>query len=574
MEMLEIGSSDSAKNRNRKVVALKIMRKLAVSALVSLSVIGATPAVSDERAPPKLIVAISVDQFSADLFAQYRQHYTAGMKRLTQGAVFPSGYQGHAATETCPGHSTIMTGANPARTGIISNDWVEQGAARKDKVVYCAEDETVPGTDHNNYVESAGHLLVPTLGERIHKKEPGSRNVSVSGKDRAALMMGGNAIDQVYFWKKGQFATLRGRAMDPGVAQVNSALAPVFAAADEKGMEVPGFCRHLEQAIPVNDKTTVGAGHFQRPGSDNKAFRASPALDRWTVKVAEKLVDEMKLGQGNSTDVLNIGLSANDYIGHAFGTEGVEMCIQQASLDQTLGGLFDFLDSRGIDYVVMLTADHGGHDLPERIDIQGDPAAARIDPTLNAKDVGKAVAADLGLAADSMPLLARGPVGDYYVNTSLPADMKAKVKQDAIARLKAFPQVAAVFDASDLAKYPVPTGPVEEWSLEDRARASFYAPRSGDIVVLLKKAVTPIAHPGPGYVATHGSPYDYDRRVPILFWWKGMTGFEQPLSVRTVDIAPTLAALVGMKIPADQIDGRCLDLDAGPGSTCMLAKTN
>jgi predicted AlkP superfamily pyrophosphatase or phosphodiesterase len=275
-----------------------------------------------------------------------------------------------------------------------------------------------------------------------------------------------------------------------------------------------------------------------------------------------------------ATDVLNVGLSANDYVGHAFGTEGVEMCIQQAALDRNLADLFGFLDSRGIDYVVMLTADHGGHDLPERIDMQADPAASRIDPTLNAEDVGAGVAADLGLAADSVPLLARGPFGDYYVNSSLPSDVQALVKADAIARLKAFPQVAAVFDASDLVAYSLPTGPVEEWTLEDRARASFYASRSGDIIVLLKKAVTPIARPGPGYVATHGSPWDYDRRVPILFWRQGMTPFEQPLSVRTVDIAPTLAALVGMTIPTDQIDGRCLDLDAGPGSTCLAATGN
>jgi predicted AlkP superfamily pyrophosphatase or phosphodiesterase len=79
--------------------------------------------------------------------------------------------------------------------------------------------------------------------------------------------------------------------------------------------------------------------------------------------------------------------------------------------------------------------------------------------------------------------------------------------------------------------------------------------------------VTPIASPGVGYVATHGSFWDYDRRVPILFWRKGMTGFEQPLSVETVDIAPTLAALIHVPVPV-QIDGRCLDLDAGSGTTC------
>jgi predicted AlkP superfamily pyrophosphatase or phosphodiesterase len=102
--------------------------------------------------------------------------------------------------------------------------------------------------------------------------------------------------------------------------------------------------------------------------------------------------------------------------------------------------------------------------------------------------------------------------------------------------------------------------------LIERARASFYPERSGQMVVLLKPRVTTIVSPAGGYVETHGSPWDYDRRVPILFWRKGMTGFEQPLSVETVDIVPTLAATIGL--PVSGLDGRCLDLDPGAASTC------
>src|SRR5580658_9716404 len=104
---------------------------------------------------PRLIVAISVDQFSADLFAEYRPLYTAGLRRLSGGAVFPSGYQSHAATETCPGHSTILTGAHPARTGIIANEWIDQGIERSDKQVYCAEDPQVVGSSSAHYSVSA-----------------------------------------------------------------------------------------------------------------------------------------------------------------------------------------------------------------------------------------------------------------------------------------------------------------------------------------------------------------------------------------------------------------------------------
>ena len=141
----------------------------------------ASPPPTYPAAPPKLIVAISVDQFSGDLFAEYRSRFTGGFARLMQGAVFPAGFQSHAATETCPGHSTILTGSRPARTGIIANEWVDQRAPRADKTVYCAEDERVPGSTSDNYTVSDVHLKVPTMGERMKAADPRTRVVSVAG---------------------------------------------------------------------------------------------------------------------------------------------------------------------------------------------------------------------------------------------------------------------------------------------------------------------------------------------------------------------------------------------------------
>src|SRR6185369_12277372 len=117
------------------------MRKFIFAAAAALF---ASPSAAQTPAPPKLLVVISVDQFSADLFDEYRPQFTAGFARLASGTVFHNGYQSHAATETCPGHSTILTGDHPSRTGIIGNVWVDQSIARPDKPVYCAEDEDVP----------------------------------------------------------------------------------------------------------------------------------------------------------------------------------------------------------------------------------------------------------------------------------------------------------------------------------------------------------------------------------------------------------------------------------------------
>ncbi|MDP9065293.1 MAG: alkaline phosphatase family protein, partial [Pseudomonadota bacterium] len=145
---------------------------------------------------PHLVVAISVDQFSADLFAEYRSMFTGGLRRLQGGAVFPGGYQSHAATETCPGHSTILTGSHPARTGIIANEWYDPS----EKKVYCAEDPSIAGSAPASYTVSAQFLKVQTLGDRVKALFPQSRVVAVAGKDRAAVMMGGHVIDQAWFW--------------------------------------------------------------------------------------------------------------------------------------------------------------------------------------------------------------------------------------------------------------------------------------------------------------------------------------------------------------------------------------
>ena len=186
-----------------------------------LGLILAAPAAAQEAAPPRLIVVISVDQFSADLFAEYRGHYTGGLARLQTGAVFPSGYQSHAATETCPGHSTILSGARPARTGIVGNDWIDFKVSRDkdgDHSVYCAEDESAPGSTNRDYVVSDKHLKVPTLGEWMKLADPASRVVSVAGKDRAAVMMGGHKVDELWWWGGKGFVSYAGRAepaMDP-----------------------------------------------------------------------------------------------------------------------------------------------------------------------------------------------------------------------------------------------------------------------------------------------------------------------------------------------------------------------
>lgn len=516
--------------------------------------------------PPRLIVAISVDQLSADLFAEYRQHFTGGLARLSDGAVFPSGYQSHAATETCPGHSTLLTGARPNRTGIIANTWYEPDGPRGDKPIYCAEDPRDPASSSRNPVVSAYHLKVPTLGEMMKAANPASRNVAVSAKDRAVVMMGGHKIDAAYWWKGSAFTSFNGITPSAAVNSLNAAIAALLKTG-APALTPPAWCKSNEGAVAVA-KTTLGTGRFALEPDKPDALRISPRMDGATVDLAIGLTDEMRLGQGEAIDLLSVSLSATDYVGHATGTEGLEMCIQIAELDRHIGRLLAHLDARGIDYAVVLSSDHGGLDMPERLDEQALPRAARVDLSLVPQVLGKAISAKTGIVPAQGPLL-MSESGDFYINRTLTADQRAKVQQALLAALRAHPQVAAVFTAEELQKTPMPSTNPQDWTIKERVRASYLAARSGDVLVVLDRAITPIPEAMPGmYVATHGSAWDYDRRVPIVFWRKGMRGFEQPHPVETVDIAPTLAALIGLKIADGVFDGRCLDLDAGAGNSC------
>ena len=153
---------------------------------------------------------------------------------------------------------------------------------------------------------------------------------------------------------------------------------------------------------------------------------------------------------------------------------------------------------------------------------------------------------------------------DVWIDRSLkPAD-RARAEREAIAFYQSQPQVEAVFTARQIARVPLSTASPDKWSIGERIRASFDPKRSGDLYIVLKRNVSPMATPGPGYVATHGSVWDYDRRVPILFWRRGMSASNRADHVSTVNILPTLAAEIGLPIPGP-IDGRCLSIQ---GVTC------
>ena len=238
--------------------------------------------------------------------------------------VFPAGYQSHAATETCPGHSTILTGARPARTGIVANNWFDLGAARADKYIYCAEDERVPGSTSENYTVSPFHLRVPTLGDLMRRADPRSRVVAVAGKDRAAVMMGGHNPNQRWWWGGQGFVSHAGDRRAGGGARGERPMSPTKLARAREPMDLPELCESRSRAVAVPGRASpVGTGRFARAAGDRDALARLARISTPPFSVSpHALRDELRLGEGPATDLLAIGLSATDYVGHTFGTSG------------------------------------------------------------------------------------------------------------------------------------------------------------------------------------------------------------------------------------------------------------
>jgi predicted AlkP superfamily pyrophosphatase or phosphodiesterase len=555
----------------------KTVALVALTAAVLTAPITPALAAPVETPKPKLVVVISIDQFSASLFEQYRADFHGGLGRLArQGTVYPSGYQSHGMTETCPGHSTLLTGKYPNKTGIVANDFYDLATGQK---TYCLAD---PSVTLANDPSGGGRLVSPkllmatTYGDWLKAVSPGSRIYAVSGKDRGAINMAGHKADGV-FWLETRFGMTTW--VEPG-QDAKTRLAPVAAfnarlVADQRKKPFTWTYADKRCAALEGDYVTGGRAWraaLPRPVAADEAavtndLSVSPYTDRVTLEAAQFLREDFKLGDGEATDVLTISLSATDFIGHRYGTKGPEMCDHLLRLDDRLGAFLNSLDKVKGQVLVVLAADHGGSDFPERLAQQGYDAG-RVPPTQWLKDLNAALREQLRLTYD--PLVQAGGIESLYVvgaNGKTPAvGDHARITAAALAILAKRPEVFAAYDANALfTAAPPPKGtPPDEISVAERMRRSAYPGRVGDILVAFQPYQTP-GSAGPSYVASHGSPWNYDRRVPILFWWKGGPARERVLPIETVDIAPTLAAVTGVATPAD-VDGRCLPLGAGP--TC------
>ncbi len=522
--------------------------------------------------PPALVVTIVIDQFSANLFNQYRSRFTGGLRTLTdQGLVYANGYQAQGITKTCPGHATVLSGAFPTTVGIPSNEWIDPVTGEE---VYCLaapQNTLADGGPGENGRVGPDNIGVTILPDWLKAASPQSRVYAVSGKDRGAINLAGHTPDGAFWIKEGFGLTTY---VEPGQT-AEDRLAPVA--------EFNAAYRARYQADPVgrwtyqNDICRPLAGTSSLYGEPRQAdlppehytLENSPALDETTLLAAVDLLDRHQLGRNGVTDMLGVSLSGTDKIGHMYGTQGPEMCEQMLRLDAALAVFLDKLAAVPGGVVVALTADHGGSDAPERMAERG-ASAGRTDRTMLPR-INEQLQARFGLA--DAPLY-NGLTGLIIADKNkvlLPAAQRAPIVAAAVELLRQEPTISYAVATDELLAEPMPAAdtPPEALTVRERLRLSAVANSGADIMIAYGPYLTGNTRAG-GAISSHGSVWDYDRRVPIIFWRPGTQGQERFWQIRTVDIAPSLANLMGLT-PADTIDGRCLDLTIYGAPACPVS---
>ena len=493
---------------------------------------------------PTLVVFITVDQMRADYFARFKPQLTGGLKRLYDGGAFyRNGFQDHAITETAPGHSTTMSGRFPVHTGITSN---AQGVGNAATPLLGGATE--PGASPFRFVGT-------TLTDWMRTADPSTRFLSVSRKDRGAILPIGKSKGDVYWWSgaAGIFTTSTYYAdtLPPWVRQFNAEKG--FAGYAGKSWDLLRASRDYVEPDTVWEESGGMDFVFPHPFPADTAgvarlFANYPMMDSLTLAFALRGLQEKQLGaDARRTDLLAVSLSTTDAIGHKYGPDSREIHDQILRVDRYLGAFLDSLftlreQSR---IVIALTGDHGVSPYPE--------VHSGRYPNQNAKRVNlnePLRALRSALVADSVRDSAWSfEEGVFFVRDAA-AFAAAKVNADSVAR--AF--------AASVRKVP---GVLRADLYTDMARANlgkdkiarrwlhmFDAGGAARMAVTL----TPYSYWAETNYATHGMPHDPDAGVPVLFWGWGVNPGKYDDEVRTVDIAPTLAAMLGVK-PTEALDG-------------------
>jgi len=489
-------------------------------------------AAQNNSAPPKLVVGIVIDQFRYDYLTRFHAEYTGGFKRFfDHGAVFTNAHFEHVPTVTAVGHSTFLSGATPALSGIIGNEWWD-GPSKKRVSSVSDDDFKLLGAAGEG--SSPNRLLQSTLGDEMKMSGKGGKVVCVSIKDRAAILPSGHMADGAYWFdgKTGNFvsSTYYFDALPEWVTQFNSS----------------------RPADRYAGKTWMGKTMASTPDAKfYAALDATPYGNELILQFAEKAIVAEKLGAGSKVDLLTVSFSSNDYVGHALGPDSDEVHDMALRVDKLVGELIRAAEAQaGVGRVlVVLTADHGVSPVAE-VNQKRKMPGGRFDEKNELDTVERALTDHfkspapmsgsgrwIKYSGEGSLYLAEGPMFDMVEEERVAADA-----------IRALPHVFRVFTRTQLMN-----GEISADSVGIRIRNGFNQARSGNIFVMLDPYWM-VSRSG----TTHGAPFDYDTHVPVLFLGPQVRTGRYNANIMVNDIAPTLATMLDVETPSGSV-GRVLD---------------
>lgn len=504
---------------------------------------------------PKLVIAIVVDQMRYDFLENLSDRYTEnGFNRLiNQGYNCKNNFFNYVPTVTGPGHSSVSTGSTPMTHGIVGNNWYDR---EKNKSVYCTDDSNYDNIGGDDYAgnKSPNNLLVETFADINKLNNPKAKTISVGIKDRGSILMGGKNADAAYWYygkERAQWitSTYYMQNLPTWVENFNQ----------EDNLE-----KYLNEWVPINDISTydnyeIDNNNFEKlfKGKDNSAFpydtkslmkhndcfdmiKETPYGNEMTTDFAIEAVINEDLGKRGVTDVLTISYSSTDYVGHSFGVASVETQDTYIRLDREIEKLLSFLDNElgENQYTLFLTGDHGVLEIPAFLTSSGVNAMA-----ISQNDMKKEIIKQLETIFE---LKVEGIIDDVENNQIYLSDKrvnslglsKNNVIDELIKILESFDFISNAYSAD----YIMNSKNLEGY--EKLIQNGFHKERSGDIALILKPNV--IFYDGKG--TTHGSGYNYDTHVPLIFFGSGVKNGETLLTTEIPDIAPTISKLLGQKM--------------------------
>jgi predicted AlkP superfamily pyrophosphatase or phosphodiesterase len=530
-------------------------------------------AMADDK--PRLILQITVDQLRGDLPTRYFDRFGEGGLRylLETGIVYNNAHHAHANTETIVGHATLATGAHPSAHGMIGNIWFDRNTG---VTTYNIEDPDYrllsknSGVDADTEIDptqkaatsdgrSPAAILTSTFSDELSSLTAGKAKIfGVSVKDRGAVSLAGHTGKAFWFSKAtSEFVTSSYYydAYPQWVVDWNARKLP------QKYSGTAWELMHQKETYLFGDrddqKWEFELGDYGRTfphpfsTTDNKYFTTfltvSPAGDELTSEFAKSVITEEGLGDNEVTDFLAVSFSATDYIGHFFGPSSLESEDNILRLDRTLADLFAFVDKKiGLDKtLIVLSADHGAPEAPGYLESLGIPASYVSPKTWEKETAVERIKKTFGIKGKMIqgynhPYL-------YLTNDVINnSEIDLFALEAAVAKeLLAFPGVSYAVPSTALEKGTVPN------NLLTRAILNNYnASRSGNVYVVFKPGWFINDLDGLSVAVVHGSPWRYDTFVPIIFAGSGIKPKMVSRRVHTVDVAITLATIVGAKPPS------------------------